>query len=163
MSNRVLQSGRVTPGHLAVWTTNEVVGDGGTAILLNTQGLLSQSITKVNFNQINFDNQILINLPVGFTRWRCDRIVISGSSSALTMATCGVFTATAQGGVPIVTAGSAITITTPNTDTNNNAQSLTINSQDTMVFSDTVIYFQLQNAQGAAATANITVFYEPLP
>ena len=79
------------------------------------------------------------------------------------MATCGVFTATAQGGVPIVTAGSAITITTPNADTNNNAQSLTINSQDTMVFSDTVIYFQLQNAQGAAATANITVFYEPLP
>lgn len=163
MSNRILQSSSVTPGHLVVWTTDEVVGDAGPTILLNTVGLFQASITKVNFNLAGFDNQILINLPLGYTRWRCDQIIISGASMQLSSAACGVFTAPVQGGVAIVTAGTAVTVTSGAADINNNAQSLTINNQDTMVFSDTAIYFQLQTAQGAAATANVSVFYEPLP
>jgi hypothetical protein len=160
--NQILQSGSVTPGHVATWTTDGVVQDGGIAVP-NLYALFQATITAVNFNQTAFDNQILINLPAGFTRWRCDRILISDSSGALSTATCGVFTGVGGTGTQIVASGSAITVTTNAIDTNNNMQSLTINDQNTTALSDTAIYFRLQNAQGSAATGNVSVFYEPLP
>jgi len=160
--NQVLQSGSVTPTHLASWTTDGVIQDSGVAVP-NLYALFQATITTVNFNQTAFDNQILINLPAGYTRWRCDRVIISNPSGALNTATCGLFSAVAAGGVAIVASGSAITITTAAADTNNNTQSLTIANQNTLALSDTVVYFRLQVAQGVAATGNVTVLYEPLP
>ena len=159
---QVLQSGSVTPGHVATWTTDGVIEDGGVAIP-NLYALYVATITAVNFNQINFDNQILINLPAGYTRWRCDRVLISGASGSISTATAGLFTATGAGGTQIVSSGSAITVVSSSIDTNNNMQSMTITDQNTMALSDTAVYWRLQNAEGSAQTANVSVFYEPLP
>ena len=159
---QVLQSGSVTPGHVATWTTDGVIEDGGVAVP-NLYALYVTTITAVNFNQINFDNQILINLPAGYTRWRCDRVLISGASGSISTATAGLFTATGAGGTQIVSSGSAITVVSSSIDTNNNMQSMTITDQNTMALSDTAVYWRNQVAEGSAQTANVSVFYEPLP
>jgi NADPH:quinone reductase-like Zn-dependent oxidoreductase len=159
---QVLQSGSVTPGHVATWTTDGVIEDGGVAVP-NLYALYVATITAVNFNQINFDNQILINLPAGYTRWRCDRVLISGASGSISTATAGLFTATGAGGTQIVSSGSAITVVSSSIDTNNNMQSMTITDQNTMALSDTAVYWRNQVAEGSTQTANVSVFYEPLP
>ena len=159
---QVLQSGSVTPGHVATWTTDGVIEDGGVAVP-NLYALYVATITAVNFNQINFDNQILINLPAGYTRWRCDRVLISGASGSISTATAGLFTATGASGTQIVSSGSAITVVSSSIDTNNNMQSMTITDQNTMALSDTAVYWRNQVAEGSTQTANVSVFYEPLP
>jgi hypothetical protein len=162
MTNKVLQSGSATPGHLVSWTTDGVVQDAGvTAPNLGSEFVAT--ITAVNFNATNSDNVIDINLPSGFTRWRCNRFIISGASGTLTSATCGVFTQASASGVTIVNGGTGVTINTSLIDTNNNMQTLSPNNQNTLAYSDTVIYFRVQNPQGSAATANVSVYYEPLP
>lgn len=158
----VEQSGQVTPQHLASWTTDGVIQDSGVTFN-NTQAFFQSTITNVNFNSANTDNQILINLPVGFTRWRVSQVVLSGASGTLSTATCSLYTQPAAGGFAIVTSASAITITTSAIDTNNNMQVLSINDQNTLAYSDTAIYFRINGAQGNAAIGNVTVIYAPLP
>ena len=158
----VLQSGSVTPGHIATWTTDGVIQDSGVSIP-SISGILSSSKLQINFNSGNTDNPIQIGLPPGFTRYRVNKILISGAASAVNSATCGVFTAQSAGGVAVVTGATAVTVSQTAPDTNNNMQSLSINDQDTMFFSDPVLYFRVQNPEGIAALANVTVFYEPLP
>ena len=160
--NQVLQSGQVTPLHLAALTTDSVIQDSGVTFQ-NTQALFRADITAVNFNQINFDNQILINLPVGYTRWRCDRVVISGASGSISTATAGLFTGAGATGTQLVASGSTITVTANTIDTNNNMQSMTIANQNTLALSDTAVYWRNQVAEGSAQTANVSIFYEPLP
>lgn len=158
----IQQSGSVTPGHLASWTTDGVVQDAGVTFT-NTYGMFSSGVLQVNFNSENTDNPISINLPAGYTRYRIHQILLSGATASLSTATCGVFTATGAGGTAIVTTGTAITVTATQGDTNNNMQSFTINDQNTMALIDTTIFFRVQNAQGSAALGNVTVFYQPLP
>jgi hypothetical protein len=158
----VLQSGSVTPGHLMAAVTDGVIGDAGFSFA-NTYSQLQSTILGVNFNAANTDNPISINLPAGFTRYRINRILISGASGTLTTATCSVYTQAAAAGVNIVASATACTISTNLGDTNNNMQSLTIVNQNTIALNDTTIYFRTQTAQGVAATANVSCFYEPLP
>lgn len=128
---------------------------------------ISYSITGVNFNSANTDNQIAITLPAGgFTRYTVGACRIDGASGTLTTATCGLFTAAAAGGVAIVASGSAITVNTASDNTNNNCQGLTIVNQNTEAYAIATVptlYFRVQNAQGSAATANVTVSITPLP
>lgn len=156
------QSGLVTPTHIATWTTDGVIQDGGVAIP-NLSGMLASVVQNINFNATNTDNPIPINLPAGYTRYRIQAILISGATHDISAATCGVFTATAAGGTPVVTTGTAITVTQTAGDTNHNMQSLSINDQDTMFFIDTVLYFRVQTPESAAALANVAIFYQPLP
>lgn len=158
----ILQSGNVTPGHLAAWVADGVLEDAGVTFT-NTYGQFQSAVSGINFNAANTDTPIPILLPTGFTRYRVASIVISGATASLSTATCGVFTAQSAGGTAVVTSGSAITVTASTVDTNNNMQSLTVNDQNTMALSDGTLFFRVQNAQGSAAAANVTVRYEPLP
>lgn len=160
--NQVLQSGQVTPGHLASWTTDGVVQDSGVSIG-NTYATFRADVLNVNFNATNQDYPVTVNLPAGYTRWRAANIFVSGASGTLTTATCGVFTQAGASGVPIVTSGTALTINTNLSDTNNNFQSFTVNNQNTLSYNDTTVYFRVQNPQGVAATANFTLIFQPLP
>ena len=162
MSGSVLQSGNVTPGHLASWTTDGVIQDAGVTFT-NTYGLFQSTVQQINFNATNTDNPIPINLPAGYTRYRIDRILLSGATASLSTATCGVFTQTAAAGTAVVTTGTAITVTQTAGDTNNNLQSFTINNQNTLAFIDTTLFFRVQNPQGSPALGNVTIFYQPLP
>lgn len=156
----VLQSGPVTPGHLASWTTDGVIQDSGVTFN-NSMALFRSTILHVNFNTTNFDNEILINLPAGYTRWRCNRVMVTNPSGSMAAGTCGLFTGAGGTGVQIVTSGTALTITTAALDTNNNAQSLTVNNANTLMLSDTAVFFRLQN--GVPNTADVTVEYEVYP
>ena len=158
----ILQSGSVTPSHLAAFVTDGVAGDAGVTVP-NLGAVLSSVIKSVNFNATNTDNPVPISLPLGFTRYFIHNILISGASASLSTATCGVFTQTGALGTAIVTSGTAITITSTVPDANNTMQSLTVNQQNTTAWVDTVLYFRVQNPQGSAATGNVTINYEPLP
>jgi hypothetical protein len=158
----VLQSGNITPGHLAAFITDGVIGDAGVTFT-NTYGLFSSAVSGINFNAANTDNPIPINLPVGYTKYRIHQILISGASASLTTATCGVFTQEAAAGLGVVATGTAITVAQTAGDTNNNMQSLTIVDQNTLALVDTVLFFRVQNAQGSAALATVTCFYQPIP
>lgn len=158
----IQQSGVVTPGHLASWTTDGVLQDSGLTFT-NTYGMFSSTVQGVNFNATNTDTPIPINLPANYTRYRIHGISVSGASAALNSSTCGVFTGTGGGGVAIVTSGTALTITATLADTNNNMQGFTINNQNTLALSDNTIFFRVQTPQGSIATATVTVFYQPLP
>ena len=160
--NQVLQSGQITPGHLASFTTDGVIQDSGVSFT-NTYGSFSSAVLNINFNTTNTDNPIPINLPAGYTRYRIENILLSGATASLSTATCGVFTATGAGGFAIVATGTAITVTQTAADTNNNLQNFTIVDQNTQALSDTVIYFRVQTPQGSPALGNVTVFYKPLP
>lgn len=156
------QSGLVTPGHLAAWVTDNVLADAGVQFN-NTYGKFVSTLQGVNFNSGNNDNAVSINLPLGYSRYRIEQIIISGASASLSTATCGVFTQQGANGVPIVTTSTAITVTSSLNDTNNNMQVLTVNNQSTLAFSDTVIYFRVQTPQGSPALGNVSIFYQPLP
>ena len=158
----VLQSGVVTPLHLCAWVTDGIVGDAGITFA-NTYGTFVSTILGVNFNLANSDNAILIPLPTSYTRYRIENILISGANANLSTATVGLFTATGGTGTAVVTGGTAVTVTQTATDTNNNMQNFTPNNQNTLALSDATLFFRIGTAAGLVATANISVFYKPLP
>jgi len=158
----IAQSGTVTPNHLAAWATDGVLQDAKVTFT-NTYGMFSYGTQQVNFNVANTDTPLLINLPLGYTRYRIHQIIISNANHSLTSATCGVFTQASAAGTAVVASGSAITVSQAIDDTNNNLQSLTIVNQNTMSLIDTTLFFRVQNAEGVAAVADVTIFYQPLP
>lgn len=122
------------------------------------------SVAGVNFNSANTDTPFTISLPTGFTRYVISTVRISGASASLSTATFGVFTAPAGGGVAIVSSGATITITTASENTNNNALSAVgINNGATQSYNGSTVYFRVVNAQGSAATGNVTISYFALP
>jgi len=162
MANPVLQSGQVTPQHLTAFVTDGVIGDAGVTFN-NTLAVVRSDVLGINFNATNTDFPVPINLPVGFTRWRPQLLVISGASGTLTTATCSLWTQAGGSGVAIISSGTAITVATNLSDTNNNGQVFAPNNANTLFYVNTTIYFRVQNPQGVAATANFSVLYYPLP
>ena len=158
----ILQSGTVTPGHLVSFVTDGVAGDAGVAVP-NLSGILSAVVTNVNFNSANTDNPISINLPSGFLRYRIHDILISGATASCVSATVGVFTQAGGLGTAVVSGSTPVTVSSTVPDAINTMQSLTVVNQNTVAFVDSTLYFRVQNAQGTAATANVTINYEPLP
>ena len=162
MSDGVLQSGNVTPGHLASWVTDGVVGDAG--ITFSTSyGRFVATVLGVNFYTSNTDNPVSILLPLGYSRYRVSAVMLSGATGVLSTSTIGVFTAAGAGGVAVVTSGTAVTITQTGVDVVNNMQTFAINNQNTMALSNSVLFFRVQNPQGSGAFANVSIFYDPLP
>lgn len=160
-------------GELIVDTTNNrvcvqdgVTAGGWPAPKITETGELAITLTGINFNAANTDNQLVIPYPPTYTRFVVIAAFISGASQTLTTATCGLFTATGGGGAGVVATGTAITVNTAAANTNNNCQSLTIVDGGTLAYSLATVpalYFRVQTAEGAAATATVTVFIRPLP
>jgi hypothetical protein len=149
---------------------NFLIGNGNQwqpQTLANVQTLLGIGRLKiaqtVDFNAGNADTAFQIPLPSGFTRYVVDSVRISGASHTLVTATAGLFTAAAAGGVAIVTAASAITVSATADATVNNAMSFTVNGQNTTSYTAATLYFRVATAEGAAATASVTITVSPLP
>jgi hypothetical protein len=92
----ILQSGAVTPGHLAQWTTDGVMQDGGVAPFN-----VIASLRSANFN-ITSDQPIII--PPQIKAFRLSNIVITNSTANLTTAQGGFYPQSAKSGTPIVAA-----------------------------------------------------------
>lgn len=151
----IQQSGLITPGHLAIWTTTGVVQDGGVAPI--GQRVLA-SAKGVNFNTIN-DQPIAI--PQRITAFQLAGILITNASISLTTAAGGFYPAASKGGVSIVEATQTYSMLT------NNSLILyaTLSSfgQNTRFSSANLgsiagflgIWLSLTTAQGLPATADI--------
>jgi hypothetical protein len=121
---------------------------------------------SVNFDNAGGDTQFNIVLPPGYTRYFITSVRISNASTSLTTATAGLFTSPLGSGVAVVTGGSAITVSSTTDATNNNAMSLTVNNATTMSYlavNEPNLFFNIGVAEGAAATANVTVTVAPTP
>jgi hypothetical protein len=107
-SQSVLQSGQITPSHAAVWVTDGVIKDGGATPA--SQRVLA-SLRGANFNTTN-DQPIAI--PLNFTAFQLNGIIITNASISLTSAVGGFYPQPAKAGTPIVSAAQAYSaLTTP--------------------------------------------------
>jgi len=150
----VLQSGVVTPGHVATWTTDGVIQDGGTqspAVLASLRG--------ANFNSTS-DQPIAIPASIG--AFQLTGIIIANASISLSTAAGGFYPAALKGGTPIVAASQAYSsLSTPVTALMQ--ATLAAFGQNTRFSSANLgqilglnnIWFSLTTPQGVTATADI--------
>lgn len=119
---------------------------------------------QVNFNVGNTDTQIPIVLPPGITRYQVEAVYINLCTNApLTTATCGLFSAAGAGGIAIIPAGTAITVTQTGGNTANNSQKITLGANAAITaFDVAVLYFRVGTPQGGAAVADVVVEIAPL-
>lgn len=112
----------------------------------------------VNFNAVA-DTALAFTMPSGFTRIVVDEVLITNPSHTLTTAAFGVFGATGGAGAAWVAGGTAITVSATADQTANNMQrtaSVAISAVAASLATPNTIYFRVTNAEGAAATADIT-------
>lgn len=148
----VQQSGDVTPGHLAIWTTTGVLEDGGAPPV--TADRVLASFLNANFADTT-DQPIL--LPEGITDFQLTGIIITGATASLAASVGGFYPEADKAGTPIVE-------DTQEYDslTNSNLLLNATLSADALVtrFSranlpDWAIYFSLTSAEVTPALANI--------
>lgn len=126
-------------------------------------GVIRTTPVTVDFHVGNNDTPIVLPpLPVGFTRYRVQLALLSGASADLSAATCGLFTAATGGGTAIVPAASAITVTSPAEDTNNNMQSFTVNNTGTQSHNQTTLYFRVGTGLVGAGTGKVVLAINPV-
>lgn len=156
----IIQTGSVTPGHLATWQASGVVGDGGPILASNK---VLASVFSANFNSAG-DQPILLPFPI--KAFQLTGIVVTNASVSMTTAVGGFYPAAAKAGSAIVAAGqvySALTgrdlllqatltafASTARFSSNNLPLVLGPNSQNVLA-----MYFSLTTAQGAGAAADI--------
>lgn len=115
------------------------------------------TITGVNMNTATTDHAITITLPAGVTTYAVADIALWGASHTLTTATLSCYTATSASGVEVA-ADQAITNTSGTANTNLNLQHLSLYTDNaTTALTSGTLYARVGTAEGAAATANVTV------
>ena len=92
----ILQSGNITPGHLATWTTDGVIQDGGP---VKSSKQVLASLLSADFNSIA--DQALL-LPASITAFAITGIVVTNSAVSLSSAVGGFYPQSAKGGTAIV-------------------------------------------------------------
>ncbi len=131
-------------------------GTAGTAAgALSDKALISVVKKGIDMNSATTDTTIAITLPTGITTYKVHSVEVWGANHTLITATAGLFTAASGGGVAIVSNG-AVNNTSGTDATALNTQSLTLASATTS-FTATTLYFRVGTAEGAAATANVTI------
>lgn len=151
----VLQSGSVTPSHLAGWVTDGVICDLGVSPFN-----VIASLRSANFNETS-DQPIVI--PAQIAAFRLSNIIITNASTSLTTAEGGFYPQSAKGGTPIVAASQTFASLT----TANGLMSATLASfgSGTRFSAATLaalpgsslfaIWLSLSTTQGAPATADV--------
>ena len=151
----VEQSGNVTPGHSVIWTTDDVIEDGGPA--LGTSERVLAQLLGADFNTTN-DQQIA--LPSSIPAFQLTRIIVTNASADLSTSTVplgGFYPTVSKGGTPIVAASQSYSTLTAATKILNPTiasfgTTTKFSSANLTSFS---IYFALSTAHGSAATADI--------
>jgi hypothetical protein len=160
VANGVLQSGSITPGHVAGWVASGVINDIGP---LGAMQKVLTSIRGANFNATT--DQALI-LPQSIAAFKLTEIIITNASASLTTAEGGFYTGLLKTGTTVVAATQTYsTLTTANilmdatlasgiNTTRWSNANLTITSL-TGGLPGLTLYFSLTTPQGLAATADI--------
>ena len=150
----VQQSGLVTPSHVAMWSTDGVIADGGAL----PTGRVMVSGRSLNFNT-TADQPIVF--PQWITAFRLANIIITNASISLTTAAGGFYPQAAKGGTPIVansqvystltTSAGLMLATMAAFGTGTRFSSANLGTIGGLL----AIWFSLTTAQGAAATSDI--------
>jgi hypothetical protein len=158
---------------LPAWATTLGYANGGTnaTSLAGAQANFEQSEIRVQATGVNFnsvaDTAIAFTMPAGYTRLYLALATISNASHTLTTATFGVFTAASGGGVPIIASGTAITVSATTDATNNNMQQTGGGTTESFVAASlatpNTLYFRVTNAEGTAATGDVSLEIRLLP
>lgn len=128
-----------------------------------SMGILVFTLPSANFNS-TADQPITITLPTGYTRYQIQRIAVSNPSISMTTAVGGVYTAVTKGGVVVTPASQAYSgLTTNAANTSGNLLNVGLGAGSTTAFNATTLYLSLTTPQSTAATADVTVYIQPLP
>jgi hypothetical protein len=124
--------------------------------------VLGGYLADVNLNSANTDNTIHITSL--WTNWIMHSCLVKnkGTTASLTTATAGLFTAMGGGGTTLAANQALSAITSNAVNTDRNLTSLTL-SASSVWRNHEVLYLRVGTAQGAAATADVYVFIQPLP
>lgn len=146
----IAQSGNVTPGHLAKWVTDNVIGDAGAS----TTPEQVLAYLNCSFNDTN-DQPFVI--PAAITVFCITRIIVTNASLNLTTAVGGFYTGASKTGTIIVAAAQTYTSLTSSSKLMN--PTLASGGSGTRFSAANVtantIYLSLTTGQGAAATADV--------
>lgn len=128
------------------------------------------TIRAANLNQTSTDllgpdgvAGVAVPYPTGFTRFKVNGVFVSHASTSLTTVTLGVFSAAGGTGTTIVTDAALSGITTASENTAANQIAMSLVSLATTSFNGARVFPRVGTAQGAAATADITVNFQFLP
>lgn len=149
----VEQSGSVTPGHIATWTTEGVIQDGGA---LGAAQKVLASFKGANFNDTG-DQPII--LPARVTAFNLTGILVTNTAVSLTAAVGGFYPAAFKAGTPLVAAAQVYSSLT---SINKLLYCTLAAAVPTTRYSranlaDWALYFALTTAQGSAATGDIYI------
>jgi hypothetical protein len=151
----VLQSGNVTPGHLASWVTDGVIQDGGAPPA--AQQVIA-SFRGANFNT-TADQPILI--PGSFVAFTLTQIIVTNASLSLSNAQGGFYSAPSKGGSALVLGSQTYSaLTAPTALLNATLQAFVAttrfsSSNLASINGALAIWFSLTTPQGIAATSDI--------
>lgn len=124
------------------------------------------SATSVNFNSVA-DTALAFTMPSGYTRVSLDYITISNASHTLTTAQFGVFGTTGGSAPALIASATGITVSATSDATANNTQATngipTISAIAASLATPNTIYFRVTNAEGAAATGDVTAVLRCMP
>lgn len=151
----VQQSGLITNGHVAIWSTTGVIQDGGA---LPAAARVLTSIRSANFNTTN-DQPMAI--PQRVTAFQLTGILVTNASISLTTAAGGFYPMAAKTGTPIVSSAQVYTALT--TSAGLLQATLATFGSATRFSSANLgtiagflnIWFSLTTPQGAPATADV--------
>lgn len=149
----LVQSGSVTPGHVAQWATDGVLQDGGT---LSAAEKVLASFRGADFNS-TADQKIA--LPARSNAVFITRIIVTNTAVSLTTAAGGFYPQTSKGGTAIVAAGQVYSTLTSNSVLLQAtlAAAVATTRYSATQLPDWALYFSLTTAQGVPATADIYV------
>jgi hypothetical protein len=154
----VLQSGSVTPGHLATWVTDNVLGDGGSP--LAQQSVIAE-LLGADFNS-TLDQAIV--LPADLLAFQLFRIYVTRATLSLTTAVGGFYPQALKAGTALVAASqtySALTSASVLLSATFTGAVATTRFTRTNL-PDWTIYFSLTTPQGIDCSADIYVVGTPL-
>jgi len=157
----VQQSGNITPNHLAVWTTDGVIQDGGPVI--NVAKILG-TIRGADFNS-SADQPIY--LPATVTAFQILDVTVTNASLSLTAATGGIYPNANKTGTAIVAANQVYSLLTSSskllsaitTGASDATRYSSANVDTTLLSGQNVltIYLSLTNVQGLHCFADVYV------
>jgi hypothetical protein len=159
-----------TPAAGELWVDTDhwrpVVGDGATpggfAVPCMKEVAEYIVVAKgVNANLVG-DTNLAILLPPGFNRYRVIRVVAFNPSISLSSAQAALYTAASGGGAAICSpqALSGLTNSTPSTA--GNGIDLTLALATAVFHAAATLFFRITTAQGAAATIDVALVFQPL-
>lgn len=121
--------------------------------------VLAGVLKGANFNS-TADQPII--LTTSSANFRIQSIIVTNPSMSMSTAVGGFYITTAKGGTPIVATSQVYSALATNA-ANTAGNMLVLATPASTQYNTSTVYFSLTTAQGAAATADIYVYIQPLP